>query len=1053
MKRIRIASAGIGTINRSRAIASVAGLGLVASLVAYGNPALAAGVRLDLRVLVVDDNPLGATAATATDVSTFALEQELATEGVPFTVVNTNDPNRATIGAGYLSIGTEGFYQAVILPNSAPAGLSAAEISALQSYESTFSVRQVDAYDFAGPTVGLGLYQTSGFDYYAGDLNGMSATVTPAGTNSGWGYLSGGVPFTSSSYGYVTTPLTATTVPALPAGASFTPLVTLPIPTTASVGSIVGVYANAGVEQLVVTVALSYSQYQFRLLAHGIISWATHGVHFGYNRNFYSQQFDDAFAYDARWDTVNHCTPTEDCPASVVPGSDIRMSATDVSALQAWQAANGYAPTLAFNGYYSQYDASGNPWNGTDALTNAFQANAQSFRWLNHGYEHIFQGCQQSFLVIPWSCVTTDNLPITPTGSNAVWVPQAAISSEITNNISAGQALGLPFDQAEYLSGEHSGLFLLPQQPVDNPNFIAALGANNISVIGADASRGTAQRQVGTALTVPRHPMAIYYNVSTTAEEVSEYNWIYSPAPNGSGYCTANPTTATCLATPLDQSTGFASYIVPIDTANDLNFILSNDPRPFYAHVSNLTAPDYLGLTLMSSILKTYKSAFAPTTPVVNLTLTQSAAMLQNQANWNTVGMPNGSSVSGYVQDGLVTITNPTATPAPITVPAGSNVNGLVFGENYGGETSTWLAGSAVITTPAALAFTGPTTATFTVGTAGTLSIAATNAATIEITGQTLPAGIAFTDNGNGTATFSGTPTSGSGGQYPITVTATAGPASISRAYVITVDEAPAITSPSIAGFLLGTAGSFTVTTNGYPAPAMTIAGTLPRGLRFVDNGNGTALISGTPIGTFDSTYRVTITARNIAGSATQTLTIALGRVPVFTSSTTANFTAGRSGSFYVQANGIPSPALAVVGGLPTWLTFTDRGSGRGLLTGTPPAGTAGVLVVSLTATNLYGTAAQSLTVNIRIAPTFTSPSSVTIAVAQPFAVNVVAVGIPTPSLSLGSSLPSGLTFVDNGNGSATITGKFATTGSRWIAIRARNSAGSAYQYLQLRVQ
>ena len=36
-----------------------------------------------------------------------------------------------------------------------------------------------------------------------------------------------------------------------------------------------------------------------------------------------------------------------------------------------------------------------------------------------------------------------------------------------------------------------------------------------------------------------------------------------------------------------------------------------------------------------------------------------------------------------------------------------------------------------------------------------------------------LPAGITFTDNGNGTATLPGTATAGTGGSYPLTITAT----------------------------------------------------------------------------------------------------------------------------------------------------------------------------------------------------------------------------------------------------------------------------------------
>ena len=37
----------------------------------------------------------------------------------------------------------------------------------------------------------------------------------------------------------------------------------------------------------------------------------------------------------------------------------------------------------------------------------------------------------------------------------------------------------------------------------------------------------------------------------------------------------------------------------------------------------------------------------------------------------------------------------------------------------------------------------------------------------------TLPAGVSFSNNGNGTATLTGTPTAASAGTYPVTFTAT----------------------------------------------------------------------------------------------------------------------------------------------------------------------------------------------------------------------------------------------------------------------------------------
>ena len=48
-------------------------------------------------------------------------------------------------------------------------------------------------------------------------------------------------------------------------------------------------------------------------LGHGIISWMTRGVHFGYNRNNFTFHFDDAFSSDALWNTDANCTPGEDC--------------------------------------------------------------------------------------------------------------------------------------------------------------------------------------------------------------------------------------------------------------------------------------------------------------------------------------------------------------------------------------------------------------------------------------------------------------------------------------------------------------------------------------------------------------------------------------------------------------------------------------------------------------------------------------------------------------------------------------------------------------------
>ena len=81
-------------------------------------------------------------------------------------------------------------------------------------------------------------------------------------------------------------------------------------------------------------------------------------------------------------------------------------------------------------------------------------------------------------------------------------------------------------------------------------------------------------------------------------------------------------------------------------------------------------------------------------------------------------------------------------------------------------------------------------------------------APTLAIGGVALPAGVTFADNGNGTATLSGTPAAGTGGTYDVTFTATNGiGANAAQAFTLTVNEPPIITSANTATFLLNTAG------------------------------------------------------------------------------------------------------------------------------------------------------------------------------------------------------------------------------------------------------
>jgi trimeric autotransporter adhesin len=90
-------------------------------------------------------------------------------------------------------------------------------------------------------------------------------------------------------------------------------------------------------------------------------------------------------------------------------------------------------------------------------------------------------------------------------------------------------------------------------------------------------------------------------------------------------------------------------------------------------------------------------------------------------------------------------------------------------------------------------------------------------------------------------------------------------------------------TSPASTAFMVGSAGTFTVTTEGgLGTVTLSATGTLPSGVTFSDAGDGTATLAGTPVPGAAGTYPLTITATHGTRTATQafTLTVSTGNQP-----------------------------------------------------------------------------------------------------------------------------------------------------------------------------
>jgi hypothetical protein len=219
-----------------------------------------------------------------------------------------------------------------------------------------------------------------------------------------------------------------------------------------------------------------------------------------------------------------------------------------------------------------------------------------------------------------------------------------------------------------------------------------------------------------------------------------------------------------------------------------------------------------------------------------------------------------------------------------------------------------------------------------------------------------------------------------------------------------------AITSGNTAEFHAGTAGSFTVTTRGYPQrpalslwyqivpangqPSQWLEGTGIPGLTFADHFNGTATLEGTPgVGTGGVWARRLVAHNGEEPDVVQPFRLTITEAPTITSPATATFAVGTADSFTITTGGYPRPTITQTLIRPSWLTFSDHGNGTATIAGTSPVEGAGLHLLSFTAHNGIGPdAVQSVTVTVL--PGGTTP-----------------VGTPTVNAADPNGAPSGVTL------------------------------------------
>ena len=425
-------------------------------------------------------------------------------EGVPFDSLVTNPTNASPAPAdgttplptlsSTLSDGTQvASYESVIVATSGTEGLSTAQWTTLQTFEQQFFVRQLTAYASPGSSYGLGSPSPSG----GATMDGTTPVALTTDGATTFPYLKT-VALDTGTWGYEASPLTTTTTPTLPAGASVDTLISGP-----SSSSLLGIYTSPdGRQTMYQTFDENQYMLQSELLRHGELAWLTRNTYFGDQRNYLETHVDDNFLSDDAWSVAGNAT-TAAHSTDFNAADALREVPADVTAAASWSSANKFRIDMLFNGGGSVAVANGDSLvgsgdggsggtgstgtttgtgTGIDSLLAAFQATdsathkpyTDDFGWISHTWDHpnVDEGCAtQGYIEAELNQNTNWGAASGSTAGNAL-----TGGLGLTESTDPTAALGNENPNA-VITGEHSGLAnLLPGNPgqVDPPGLDSA---------------------------------------------------------------------------------------------------------------------------------------------------------------------------------------------------------------------------------------------------------------------------------------------------------------------------------------------------------------------------------------------------------------------------------------------------------------------------------------------------------------------------------------------------------------------------------------------------
>src|SRR6266446_5841592 len=569
-------------------------------------PSVCTSTTIDLKVLVL--------AADGNEADLPAIKQALDYLGIPYTVyIAAQTPNGLT--PDFLSNGCHGYYEGVILTNGLLAyyngsdyvsALSQDEWNTLWSYEATMSVRELSWYTF--PTADFGFQAPS---------NAFDTSTAPVAMN----LTSQGVPdfpYLNSTttiniqyaWTYLAQPLTDGT--------------TTPLLSDASGNALVAVHTTPDGRQ---ALSLTFDSNPYLIhdivLSYGLVNWLTQGLFLGSRHVYMSAQVDDLFIDDSEWVPATPCGTNVDNT-----GYTYRITGSDLKAVVAWQKAKRAASVSANTTLSLAFNGSGTVAGAytPDTLTPALTGNQAQFNWISHTYDH----------------TNLDNVTYT------------TANSEITRNNQAAKKLGLShYSTLNMVTPDVSGLANLAFLQAAYNDGIRYLVTDTSVAGGTNPSpnAGIYNTYQPAILMLPSHPTNLFYNVTTPAEWVAEYNCIY-------------------------QSSLTYQQILDVESQFLVTYLLKGELDPWMFHQANLRAYDGTH-TLLGDLLDMTLQKYAQyyNLPILNQAMN---VLGQTVANWMQY---TGAGVTASIVPGVsITITAQKAASVPVT---GLNTTGS---EVYGGQ-------------------------------------------------------------------------------------------------------------------------------------------------------------------------------------------------------------------------------------------------------------------------------------------------------------------------------------------------------------------------------